>query len=576
VAVLSPLASGLGPADWVVLAAYVTGIVAFGVWVGRRTRNVSDFFLAGREMRWWAAGLSVMATQISAITFVGTTGQAYTKGMSFLAFYFGLPFAMVVLSLTLVPFFYRAGVYTAYQFLERRFDSRTRTLTSLLFLLSRGLSVGVTLYAPSLVLSVIFGWSETATIAVMGGATIVYVVYGGNRSVIWTDVAQMALVWFGIFTCVGVAIAQLPVGVGLRDALALAQATGRLEMMDTSPDPARLYTVWSGLIGGMFLAMGYFGCDQSQVQRYLSGRSLTESRLSLLFTAFLKVPMQFLILLTGVLVFVFFHFHETPLLWNRAELARLEAQAPPAELARVRDEAGAAHRERLLAAEAFARARHGAGDVATARDGYLDAQRRLDAAEAETRSLASSVAGRTVSDVNYIFPSYIVDRLRGGLAGLIIAVIFAAAMSALAGELNSLATATMVDFYSRFVRVGGSPGGDLLASRVFTVFWGLFAGLVATQAGQLGSAIEVVNRFGSYFYGPILGVFGLAVLTPRATARGAFYGLFAGEAAVLLVSTLTPVAFLWYNVVGAVTVFATGLMITAVAPGLRPAAGGER
>jgi Na+/proline symporter len=570
VAVLSPVASVLAPADWAVLVTYVVGIVAFGVWVGRRTRNVSDFYLAGREMRWWAAGLSVMATQISAVTFVGTTGQAYTKGMSFLAFYFGLPFAMVVLSLTLVPFFYRAGVYTAYQYLERRFDARTRTLTSLLFLLSRGLSVGITLYAPSLVLSVIFGWNETATIAVMAGATIVYVAYGGNRSVIWTDVAQMALVWFGIFTCVGVAVAQLPAGVGLRDALALAQATGRLEVMDTSLDPSRRYTLWSGLIGGMFLAMGYFGCDQSQVQRYLSGRSLTESRLSLLFTAFLKVPMQFLILLTGVLVFVFFHFHETPLLWNRAELEHLEAQAPPAELASVREEAAAAHRERRLAAEAFARARHGGGDVASHRESYLAAQRRVDGAEDATRRLASSVAHRKVEDVNYIFPSYIVDRLRGGLAGLIIAVIFAAAMSALAGELNSLATATMVDFYSRFVQTRGAPGGDLLASRVFTAFWGLFAALVAMKAGQLGSAIEVVNLFGSFFYGSILGVFGLAVLTPRATARGAFYGLFAGMATVFLVWWTTSVAFLWYNVVGAVTVFVVGLVITAVAPGVRP------
>jgi len=569
VAVLSPVASGLAPADWVVLFAYVSGIVAFGVWVGRRTRNVSDFFLAGREMRWWAAGLSVMATQISAITFVGTTGQAYTHGMSFIAFYFGLPFAMVVLSLTLVPFFYRAGVYTAYQYLERRFDSRTRTLTSLLFLLSRGLSVGVTLYAPSLVLSVIFGWSETVTIAVMGGATIVYVVYGGNRSVIWTDVAQMALVWFGIFTCVGVAIAQLPAGVGLRDALALAQATGRLEMMDTSPDPSRPFTVWSGLIGGMFLAMAYFGCDQSQVQRYLSGRSLTESRLSLLFSAFLKVPMQFLILLTGVLVFVFFHFHPAPLLWNRAELAKVEAKADPSRLAQARGEVEEAMRSRRAAAEAFASARHAGGEVGAARERYVAAERRLEAGEQAVRRLAAEAIGQRepVNDVNYIFPSYIVDRLRGGLAGLIIAVIFAAAMSALAGELNSLATATMVDFYSRFVRVGGR---DLLASRLFTVFWGLFAAFVATQAGQLGSAIVAVNKLGSYFYGSILGVFGLAVLTPRATARGAFYGLFAGMAAVFLVSTLTPVAFLWYNVVGAVTVFAVGLLITAVAPGPRP------
>jgi SSS family transporter len=565
--------SGLLPADWVVLAAYVAAIVAFGVWVGRRTKNVSDFFLAGREMRWWAAGLSVMATQISAITFVGTTGQGYTAGMSFLAFYFGLPFAMVVLSLTLVPFFYRARVYTAYQYLEQRFDGRTRTLTSLLFLLSRGLSVGVTLYAPSLVLSVVFGWSETATILAMAAATIVYVTYGGNRSVIWTDVAQMALIWLGIFTCVGVAIAQLPREVSVRDALALAQATGRLETMDLSLDPSRPYTLWSGLVGGMFLAMAYFGCDQSQVQRYLSGRTLAESRLSLLFNAFLKVPMQFLILLTGVLVFVFFHFHETPLLWNRAELARLEANAPAAELAAVRAEVAAAHAVRAQAARAFARSRHGEGEgeeAAPAREAYRTAQARLDAAERGARSLASRVAGESVNDVNYIFPTYVVQRLRGGLAGLVLAVIFAAAMSTLAGELNSLATATMVDFYQRFLRPGASSEHDLMASRVFTAFWGLFAAGVAMKAGQLGSAIEVVNRFGSYFYGSILGVFGLAILTPRATARGAFYGLFAGMATVFVVSQRTSVAFLWYNVIGALTVFVVGLLITRVAPGPPP------
>jgi SSS family transporter len=571
VAVLSPFVSTLAPADWAVLAVYLVVIVSFGLWMGRGSRGISDFFLAGRRMRWWAAGLSVMATQISAITFVGTTGQAYTKGMSFLAFYFGLPFAMVILSATLVPFFYRSGVYTAYQYLERRFDSRTRTLTSLLFLLSRGLSVGVTLYAPSLVLSVIFGWSEAPTILLMGGATIAYVAYGGNRSVIWTDVAQMALIWFGIFLCVGVAVAQLPQGVSVRDALALAQATGRLEAVDTSRDLAQPYTLWSGLVGGMFLAMAYFGCDQSQVQRYLSGRTLTESRLSLLFSAFLKVPMQFLILLTGVLVFVFFHFHATPLLWNRAELARVEAEAPSAELLRVKTEMAAAHSARLEAAQVYAEARHQGGDAGRARAAYVEAQRGLEAAEGDARRLAEEVSGRPYKDVNYIFPSYVVSQLRGGLAGLVIAVIFAAAMSALSGELNSLATASMVDFYQRFVRTQASGGHYLAASRVFTGLWGLFAGLVALEAGHLGSAIEVVNRFGSYFYGSILGVFGLAVLTPWATARGAFYGLFAGMAAVFGVSQLTDIAFLWYNVVGAATVFLTGLAISAVAPGPRPA-----
>jgi Na+/proline symporter len=417
---------------------------------------------------------------------------------------------------------------------------------------------------------VILGWSEAQTVALMAGATIVYVVYGGNRSVIWTDVVQMAIIWFGIFLCVGVAVARLPEGVGLRDALALAQAAGRLEMVDPSPDLSRPYTLWSGLVGGTFLAMAYFGCDQSQVQRYLSGRTLTESRLSLLFNAFLKVPMQFLILLTGVLVFVFFHFHETPLLWNRVELARLEAKADRSVLLPARAEAEAAHAARRAAAEAFSRSRREEGDVPAAREAYVRAQGRLEAAEGEVRRLASEVAGETVNDVNHVFPSYVISQLRGGLAGLIVAVIFAAAMSTLAAEFNSLATATMVDFYQRFVRRGGTAAHDLLVARAFTALWGVFAAAVALEAGRLGSAIEVVNRFGSYFYGSILGVFGLAVLTPRATARGAFYGLFAGMAAVFAVSRLTPVAFLWYNVVGAVTVFAVGLAITAVAPGPRP------
>jgi Na+/proline symporter len=556
------LSQGFATADWLVLAAYVVGIVAFGLWVGRGTRGIADFFLAGREMRWWAAGLSVMATQISAITFVGTTGQAYTNGMGFLAFYFGLPFAMIVLCLTLVPFFYRAGVFTAYEYLEQRFDARTRTLTSLLFLLSRGLSVGITLYAPSLVLSVVLGWSETATIALMGGTTILYVVYGGNRSVIWTDVVQMALIWFGIFVSVGVAIARLPPELGLRDALALAQAAGRLETIDLSLDPGRSYTVWSGLIGGMFLAMAYFGCDQSQVQRYLSGRSLTESRLSLLFNAFLKVPMQFLILLTGVMVFVFFHFEKTPLLWNRAELARLESRVPPAELERLRGAAEAAHAERRSAAAAFAAARHAGVDPAPAREAYRASQQRLEAGESALRRLAGGPDG-PVNDVNYVFPSYVIAELRGGIAGLVVAVIFAAAMSTLAAELSSLATATVIDFYKRFWNAGGSGAHDLLVSRVLTACWGVFASCIALEAGRLGSAIEVVNRFGSYFYGSILGVFALAVLTPRASARGAFYGLLAGMTAVFLVSRLTSIAFLWYNVVGALTVFGVGLAITA-------------
>jgi SSS family solute:Na+ symporter len=550
--------------DWVVLGVYMVAIVAWGMWAGRGNKKMEDFFLAGRQMRWWAVGLSVMATQISAITFIGTTGQAYTDGMRFLVVYFGLPFAMVILCVTLVPFFYRARVFTAYEYLEKRFDGRTRTLTSLLFLFSRGMAVGVTLYAPSLVLSVILGLGETATIVLMGGSTILYVIYGGNKSVIWTDVVQMAIIWFGIFLCFGIAIRQLPPEMGFRDALALAQANGRLRIIDMSPSLTAPYTIWSGLIGGLFLMLSYFGCDQSQVQRYLSGSSLTQSRLSLLFNAFLKVPMQFLILLTGVLVFVFYHFQPEPLLWNSVELRRLEAEAPPAEVAALRTRFESAHAARREAAEAFLRDRRGPrGDAE--REQYLESGRQLEAVRKDVRTeVEKRMGGRKYNDTNYIFPSYILARLPSGLAGLVIAVIFAAAMSTLSGEFNSLATASMVDFYKRFVRPDGGDAHDLLMSRVFTAFWGVFACVIALQAGRLGSAIEVVNRFGSYFYGSILGVFALAILTPRAGSAGAFYGLMAGMAAVAAVANLTPVHFLWYNVVGAVVVFSVGLLITAV------------
>lgn len=546
--------------DWTVLVVYLVGIVAFGLWAGRGNRRIDDFFLAGRRMRWWAVGLSVMATQISAVTFIGTTGQAYSDGMRFLVVYFGLPFAMVILCVTLVPFFYRARVFTAYEYLEQRFDARTRSLTSLLFLLSRGLGVGVTLYAPSLVLSVLLGWSESQTILLMGGATIVYVIYGGNRSVIWTDVVQMGIIWAGIFLCFGVALYQLPDDVGPRDALALAQVTGRLQVMDTSPSLTQPYTLWSGLIGGLFLMLSYFGCDQSQVQRYLSGSSLTQSRLSLLFNAFLKVPMQFLILLTGVLVFVFYHFQAPPLLWNSAELARLERDAPAAELQDLKARYATALEARSAAARAYLRER----DPALA-PAYLESGRGLDAVRSQAVALVERTRGQKgYGDTNYIFPTYILTQLPRGLAGLVIAVIFAAAMSTLSGEFSSLATASMVDFYKRYVRSDGGDAHELLVSRILTGAWGLFACFIALEAGKLGSAIEVVNRFGSYFYGSILGVFALAVLTPRAGARGAFWGLIIGMGTVAAVAWSTRIHFLWYNVVGTAAVFVSGLLIHAV------------
>lgn len=546
--------------DWTVLAVYLAGIVAFGYWVGRNNRKVDDFFLAGREMPWWAVGLSVMATQISAITFIGTTGQAYGDGMRFLVVYFALPFAMVILCLTLVPFFYRAKVFTAYEYLEQRFDLKTRTITSLLFLLQRGMAVGVTLYAPSLVLSTILGLSESATILVMGCSTIAYVMKGGNRSVIWTDVVQMAIVWIGIFSCLFVAIYRLPDDVSLRDALALAQTAGRFNAVDLTPSLTQPYTLWGGVIGGLFLMLSYFGCDQSQVQRYLSGSSLTQSRLSLLFNAFLKVPMQFIILLTGILVFVFFHFQAPPALFNSVARAQFEQVASPEK-----------DRAELRYADAFEARKKAALDLTATRgeseaETYLAAQKEFADARTDVASVYKQTAGvADYNDTNYVFLHYILTQIPHGLLGLIIAVIFAAAMSSLSGEFNSLATASMIDFVRRF-RGPGTDARDLFLSRVFTAFWGGFACLIALQAGRLGSAIEVVNKFGSYFYGSILGVFMLAVLTKRANGTGASIGLFAGMVVVGLVATFTRVHFLWWNVVGATAVFVIGYAISLAVP----------
>lgn len=550
--------------DWTVLLIYLAGIVVFGYWVGRNNRKLDDFFLAGREMPWWAVGLSVMATQISAITFVGTTGQGYGDGMRFLVVYFALPFAMVILCLTLVPFFYRAKVFTAYEYLEQRFDLKTRTITSLLFLLQRGLAVGVTLYAPALVLSTILGISEGATILLMGGSTIVYVLKGGNRSVIWTDVVQMTIIWIGIFSCFFVAIWKLPDEVSFRDALSLAQTAGRFNAISTDTSLSTPYTLWSGVIGGLFLMLSYFGCDQSQVQRYLSGSSLTESRLSLLFNAFLKVPMQFIILLTGILVFVFFHFQAPPALFNGVARARFEKVAASPEKVKAETRYQDAFEKRREAALEFTASRN-KGDQGPA-ERYLAAQKEFADARTEVAAVYKQATGTSdYNDTNYIFLHYILTQIPHGLMGLIIAVIFAAAMSTLSGEFNSLATASMIDFVRRF-RGAGTDAADLFLSRVFTAFWGGFACLVALQAGRLGSAIEVVNKFGSYFYGSILGVFMLAVLTKRANGTGASIGLFAGMGIVGLVAAFTNVHFLWWNVVGATAVFVIGYGISLLTP----------
>ena len=577
------------PLDWIVVAAYFGLIVLVGYRTGRGNRGIEDYFLARRTMPWYAMGLSVMATQASAITLVGATGQAYADGMRFLQIYLGLPIAMVLLSVTLVPLFYRARVFTAYQYLEERSGPGARTLTSLLFLFGRALSGAVVIYAPSVVLSVVFSLDETLTILLIGGFATLYTALGGMRAVMWVETWQMLIILLGILFCFGSVVSGLPDGVGFGEALRLAGAAGRLETLSFDPDPRQTYTVWTGLLGGLFLMLSYFGCDQSQVQRYLTGRSLRESRISLLFNGFAKLPVQFVILLTGALLFVFYQFEKPPLLFDPATLAEVRA-ASPAELARTEADYDRAFAERREAAFALAAADGESGPEGAARERFLAADRRFRETREEARQAAEAVRGEAWSDTNHVFPAFVFTQLPAGLVGLILIAVLAAAMSTVESELSALSTASVVDFYRRFgdrlpfFRPGSGPGAGrrlLAAGRAGIVFWGALATGAALYMGRLGSAVEAVNRVGSFFYGPILGAFVLAALLPNRGARRAVPAIAAGVAAVWAVELLPRalgvpgISYLYYNLVGAGVTVAVGRILSAVRPPPPPAAAEE-
>ncbi len=561
------------PVDWAIIGSYLSWVIYDGLKRSKNTDAVEGYFLAGRSLPWWAVGLSVMATQMSAITLVGTTGQGYADGMRFVQFYFGLPVAMIILSVTLVPFFYRARVFTAYEYLERRFDAKTRMLAGLLFLLSRGLAVGVIISAPAVVLSIVLGWNLEFTALAIGVPTTLYTMFGGVQAVTWADVKQMVIIVGGILAAVAILILGLPDDVGLGEALQVAGSTGRLTTIDFSLDVNETYTFWSGLLGGMFLMLGYFGCDQSQVQRYLTAQSVDAGRRSLLMSAFWKIPLQALILLTGVLVFLFYLFNEPPLLFNPAHDAQIRGGARAAEYAALETGFREAFGRRREAAGGMMAARR-AGDadaVADTRAQFLASQQEVDEIRAGAVTLVQEVSGNAAySDVNYVFPTFITTRLPIGLVGLLIAAVFAAAMSSIAAELNALSASTVIDFYRRHVKPGASDRHYLRVSKATTAFWGLFATMFALYAADFGSLIEVVNRVGSYFYGSLLGVFVLAIAVPRATANGAFWGLLAGMAAVGLVEASTEISFIWYNVVGTVAVVVVGVTLSVVPPSSRP------
>jgi len=552
--------------DWAVVAAYIAWLVSDGIKRTKLDRTTESYFLANRSMPWWAVGLSVMATQLSAITLVGTTGQGYNDGLRFVQFYYGLPLAMIILCMTLVPFFYRAKVYTAYEYLERRFDLKTRAFTSFLFLLSRGMSCGAIAAAPAVVLSVILGWSVTLTALLILVPAVIYTMLGGVQAVTWTDVKTMGLTILVLIIAMVFLVTGLPSGVSVDDALTIAGGTGRLQAFNFDFTLTETYTFWSGMLGGLFLMLSYFGCDQSQVQRYLTAKSVDDGRTSLLMSAYWKIPLQVLVLLVGIFTFLFYLFHQPPLLFNPIHDARIRSSAAAPEYSGLEREFETAFQARRQAAVAIAASRD-AGNVteqARATDAFSEHDATVRSVRARAVSLVKKTTGdASYNDVNYVFPTWIITALPVGIVGLWIAAIVTAATDSIAAELNSLSTASVIDFYKRLVRPEASDEHYLLVSKMTTGFWGLFAAVVAVYASGLGSLIEVVNRFGSFFYGSILGVFMLAILTRRTTGTGAFVGLLAGMISVAAVAFGRPdISFLWHNVIGAVVVFTVGLTLS--------------
>ena len=469
------------PIDWAVLAITLVVIVAYGTWKTRGIKSVDSYLRGGSDTRWYTIGLSIMATQASAITFLSVPGQAYEDGMSYVQFYFGLPIAMVLLSATIVPLYYRLKVYTAYEYLERRFDLKTRLLTAFIFLLQRGLAAGISIYAPAIILSTVLGWPLQVTNLVIGSLVIIYTVSGGTRAVNQTQTYQMVIMLIGMGLAFVFIVSRLPASVSFSDAVGIAGALGKLNVVDFSTDLKTRYTLWSGMAGGLLVALAYFGTDQSQVQRYLSGSTLTESRLGLLFNGLVKVPMQFLILFVGVVVFVFYQFHPPPVFFNSAELEKVRHSSESARITQIESSYSGAFAQKTESLQAWISARH-SGDsamAARARQGMRGAEERMQQIRSDAKELIATVNPRAErKDADYIFISFVIRYFPAGLIGLLVAVIFCAAMSATAAALNALGTTSMVDFYRRVLKPDGTNEHYLAAARGFTVFWGVVAMLL--------------------------------------------------------------------------------------------------
>lgn len=550
--------------DWIILILTLLFIVLYGVWKSRGTKNIHGFLLADKKLPWYHVGLSVMATQASAITFLSAPGQAYSDGLRFVQFYFGLPLAMVVLCITFIPIFHKLNVYTAYEYLEKRFDSKTRTLTAFLFLLQRGLSTGITIYAPAIVLSTILNISIVYTILFNGLIVIGYTVYGGTKAVSYTQLFQMSIIFAGLFLAAYMVIHLLPQDVGFIDALHIAGKMNKLNAIDSRFNLENRYNIWSGIIGGFFLQLSYFGTDQSQVGRYLTGRSITQSRLGLIMNGFIKIPMQFLILLIGALVFTFYQFNSPPVFFNKVEVNRIENSVHKEEYQQLESQYQMVQKAKQLKVNELVSALH-VNDERAVDDLRYELQavdkKGLDIRHDITELMKKNDPSADTNDTNYIFLIFVTQHLPVGVIGLLIAIIFLASMGSTASGLNSLASTTVVDFYKRFSKTEVTEKRDLRASRWATIAWGIFCVIVALYANRLGNLIEAVNILGSLFYGTILGIFLVAFYMKKIGGTAVFCAALVAEAFIVYAWTTNLMAFLWLNVIGCLLVMLFALLI---------------
>ena len=557
--------------DFIVLGATLVLIVLVGVWQVKKQHNIQSFLLGDKSMRWGTIGLSVMATQASAITFISTPGQAYESGLSFVQNYFGLPFALIIVSAVFIPIYYKLKVYTAYEYLESRFDIKTRMLGAFLFLVQRGLAAGITIYAPAIILSSILGWNLNATILLTGISVIIYTVTGGTTAVSTTQKYQMAIIMIGMFAAFFIAIGYITQNIPLGDAMDLASSLGKLNAVDLDFNFEKRYTIWSGLAGGLFLALSYFGTDQSQVQRYLAGKNVTASRMGLMFNAVFKVPMQFFILFTGVLVYIFYVFYQPPVHFKEVSIEMLR-QSPAKEqlIAYENEYEGLVTQRKDLALEIAAT------EEGSERTSLLEEFKAVDTKSIEVRNkvkgLITEVSpGTETKDSDYVFLTFVMNYLPNGLIGLLIAVILSAAMSSTSSELNALASTSAIDFYRRLIKKDATDRQYLFMSRVLTLFWGGVALSFAIMATNTENLIEAINIIGSIFYGTILGIFIIAFLIKYVKGNAVFYAALIAQCIVfaihfMIMAGYFNLGYLWYNVIGFSATIVISLIIQVLLP----------